>query len=359
MLATGGMDHMDRKNYYRLATIFAQALSISGLLLSQTGCSTFQAQARVDPQTVAWYNPGDTTKINPTRQSADGSPNKRDYSAETIIRMAANPCPAKIDGDMEAGAINLDCFYFPEDNDKSRRQGAKTAYARAAELKTDQYLKADAAAKLILDNERIVLRNRLAEILFKRSTDICSLEMGRLVANEGTANVALTTLDSIFSTTSTIVSGTQAKSILSGLAGVANAGRSTVRAEIYRNTLAPAISRAITNERKKVHDAIEGKLSTKSANDYNVDQMIADINDYHQICSFYRGLTLVNDAIDAAKPPEKSTLATGQDALDLLDTRIAALEKNSGANTQEIATLKAQRADITKKLAEKLSAIEK
>jgi hypothetical protein len=35
---------------------------------------------------------------------------------------------------------------------------------------------------------------------------------------------------------------------------------------------------------------------------YSVDQMIADVNRYHQICSFHNGIALVVDAVKRASP---------------------------------------------------------
>jgi hypothetical protein len=186
--------------------------------------------------------------------------------------------------------------------------------------------------------------------------------MGALVANEGTTNTALSTLDTIFSTTSTIVTGEQAKSILSGLAGAANATRAHINAEVYRNALATAIARAIENERGKQLTAIRDKLSSQDVGGYTVDQMIRDVNAYHQVCSFYRGISLVNDAVDATKAAPDTPAGTTQTASDTIDRQIAALEAQrkkfpaqSTGIDGAIATLREQQADLWAAYAKKVS----
>ena len=150
-------------------------------------------------------------------------------------------------------------------------------------------------------------------------------EMGRLTGNESTTNTTLSLLDTLLSTTATIVTGEQAKSIFSGAAGSANAARATVNAEVYRNRLSDAIEGAINNERYKQKTIIDDKLSSKDVGQYGLDQMIRDIDEYHQICSFYNGLVLVNKAVGATKPPENSPVGGAQTASDAIDRQIAVL----------------------------------
>jgi hypothetical protein len=324
------------QSFRRAAKRTASVAALGVIAVTQSACSYIQAQARVDPQTVAYYNPGRMDL--PRDPDALGPPR--------------GPCPVKLAADTHSGAINLDCFRFPEDNDVKYGASDQTAYRRVATGAVD-------------DGTR-VLRNRLGAILIKKSDDICTLELGRLVANEGTANAALTTLDSFFSTAATIVTGEQAKSILSGLAGAANTGRTTLRAEVYRNALSTAIARAITNERAKQMAGIQQKL-TKGTADYTVDQMIVDVNAYHQICSFYRGIGLVNDAVDAAKPPTNPAADASATAIQYLDEEIAGIKEDRdnakavGTSTTELdaqlTNLQAQRAKLVATRADQLSTL--
>lgn len=292
-----------------------------------SGCARLQAQARVDPRTVAYYNPGWS---NPTPGHANtADPKGRD-------------CPKRLPGDSHSGAINLDCFHFPND------QSGDTAYQQAIVPRDGNPLATNATAT--------AARNRLGAILVGRSDEVCLRELGDLIADEGIANTALTTLDSFFSTAATIVTGEQAKSILSGLAGASNTGRTTLRAEVYRNALTPAIAHAIINEREKERRVLD-KMYARPIETYSIDQMIVDINRYHQICSFYNGVVLVNAAVDAAKPAPDDF----DKALKLLDDSIATLEAalpkatdQAGAKA-EIDSLRMQRAQLVADRAKQLA----
>lgn len=312
--------------------VVARLAMLAAIGAIQSGCARLQAQSRVDPQAVAYYNPG-----------------KFDTASTRAGETRSTACPAKIPGDFNGGAVNLDCFYFPEDS-RALAMGDRplTAYARVAG-EPDQ-----AKAR--------ILRNRLGDILIVHADTICTREMGALVANEGTTNTALSTLDTLFSTTSTIVTGEQAKSILSGLAGAANATRAHINAEVYRNALATAIARAIENERGKQLASIRENLSSKDVGVYTLDQMIRDVNAYHQICSFYRGISLVNDAVDATKPAPETPAGVTQTASDTIDRQIAALEAQkkkfpaqAGGIDGAIATLRNQQADLWTAYAKKVS----
>jgi hypothetical protein len=186
-----------------------------------------------------------------------------------------------------------------------------------------------------------MLRDNLANILIGRANAICSVELGRLTANEGTTNTALSMIDTLFSTAATIVSGEQAKSILAGTAGAANAGRATVNANVYRNKLSDAISGAIKNERTKQLQAINDKIATKSVSEYGVDQMIREVDEYHQTCSFFNGLDLVNKAVSETKPPENTLTTETKKASDAIDTQIGALLEQKRKDSGQAATVDA------------------
>jgi hypothetical protein len=283
----------------------AGGITLAAISLLASGCTAIQAQSRVDPQTIANYGRSDIGAIE---------------------------CPARLPDDSHGGAINLDCFYFQGDATTK-----KTAYVHAA---TDRGS-----------------RNRLASILLKHADDVCTLEMGRLVADEATVNTGLSTLTSALAGASTIVTGNLAKSILSGGADLANATRSHVNEHIYRNILSTAIGRAVRNEQERRRKEIEGRFSKELA-DYSVDAMIVDVNAYHQVCSLERGLGLVLDAVDRTKF-EAGEIASGISLnIQLLDNRIAALQTElAHANAdekpmilKELGDYRAQRDALLKKL---------
>lgn len=210
------------------------------------------AQSRIDPRTVAAYE-------------------SRKTSSETCFA-------GKHPNDANAGIVNLDCATFPGDS--------MTAYRRAAET-TDLTQRAD-------------YRNRLGGLLMKYSDDACTASIGRAANNEAVSNVVLNTLTTAFASASTVVGGDLAKSILSAGAATTSGTRDHVNAEVFRNTVISAISKAITNERNKQSNEIEQKM-LRSVAEYNVDMMVRDINRYHQSCSYVKGLELVVQAVDRAE----------------------------------------------------------
>jgi hypothetical protein len=283
-------------------------LAVGALLMS--GCTAIQAQSRVDPQTIAHYG-----RSNATPPNAD--------------------CPAQLPEDSHGGAINLDCFHFPGDEDE-------TAYVRAAATGDDAEL----------------YRNRLAAVLLKHADDVCTLEMGRLVADEAFVNTTLSTLTSGLAGASTIVTGNLAKSILSGGADFTNAFRSHINEHVYRNVLATAVGRAIRNDQEKRRGEIASRLK-EPAKDYNVDAMIVDVNAYHQVCSLERGLGLVIDAVDRSRFEAGEVFSGISLAIQMLDTRISALEaefakaandKDKESILAELTAYRQQRQDLVKKL---------
>ncbi|HEX6376345.1 MAG TPA: hypothetical protein VFZ91_11565, partial [Allosphingosinicella sp.] len=261
----------------------AQLLLMAGGAALLGGCTTLQNQSRVDPRTVANY--------------------PRDDRIEN-----SNTCPENLDGDTHGGAINLDCFRFPEDDTT-----APTAYDRAAGRLRDP---ARPTAYLLAAGSKIA-RNRLGAILIKHADDVCTQELGRLTANEAISNTALATVASTLSGIATIVTGEHAKEIFAAGAGLATASRSHINAHVYRNVLSTAVSRAIHIARDKQRGEIQAQLG-KDPDAYNVDQMVVDVNAYHQTCSFYRGLTLVLEAVDRTKFEESDRAAGLRAGIEVL-----------------------------------------
>lgn len=279
----------------------ANYLGILLICLALPGCTYLQAQSRVDPRTIAIYGRGKTVDLKVKTPEDSG-------------------CPRKLHGDNHSGAVNLDCFYFPEDipgEGQDAKPNRKTAYAEA------------------VSSPSSTARNRFAAILMKHSDDICTIEMGRLVADEAITNTALATLTSGFSAAASVVSGETAKSILSGIATTTSATRAHINSEVYRNALSTAITRAIAIERKNTKEAIQAKF-IQPPGTYTVDHMILDVNEYHQSCSFFHGIALINEAVDKGSPdsPDKQRLI--EIAVKGMDDRVLDLERQlAAADTSE------------------------
>jgi hypothetical protein len=256
--------------------------------LTLAGCGTFQAQSRVDPIRIASYN------------------SVRDACIEPAFR-----------GDRHPGATNLDCFRF---NDSTH-----TAYQLAAQNQAD--------------------RNRLASYLIGESNSVCTREMGNLTANQAMVNAGLGILTTAFGTAGSIVTGQLAGNILAGAASGANATRDHVNAEVYRNELSPRVTRAIRDLRKKESAALEGKFG-KSIVDYDVERMIKDVNEYHQLCSYFVGLDLIMKDVDRAALYRADPRRTASLAITNVRSQIASINRQlarSGLADEEKTELRQQR----------------
>lgn len=276
---------------YRLLATLAACLPLATLGGCAGGLNTLHAQSRVNPVSMASY---------PVRPTDD--------------------CPLVqgSTGDTRVGAIDLDCFRFPEATRSTDR--ATLAYALATKSDAD--------------------RNRLTSILLKHSDDVCTLELGRLTANEAITNSALSILNTGLSTAATIVTGELANSILSGGAGFVGASRDHLNVHVYRNTIAQAVSQVITAERKKLHDDIKKNYIAK-VGQWSVDEAIRSVNQYHAQCSFYKGLELLLKAADNNTDLEayRDSLAA-RSRIRRIDEEIARLRREAksltGANKDAV-----------------------
>jgi hypothetical protein len=229
-------------------------ISALGAFILLSGCGRLGASSRVDPISIAVYPGGKRPSL---------------LSGNSV------KCPfVKGIGSYSSGAVDLDCFRFPEDIRKGKNE---LAYERAVSKRRE--------------------RNRLTSLLLKQSDDICGREMGQLTANEATVNASLNILATAATTAATIVTGEQAQKILAGSGTIATASRSHLNSDVYRNTVAYAISRAISLERSRIHDLLKSRYSDSTA-EFTVDDAIRSANEYHGVCSFYKGLELVLASVE-------------------------------------------------------------
>jgi hypothetical protein len=256
--------------------------------LALAACGTFQAQSRVDPIRIASYH------------------SVRDACVEQAFPR-----------DRRGGATNLDCFRFDGDT--------YTAY---------QLAKRDAA-----------YRNRLASYLIGESNTVCTRELGDLTANQAMVNAGLGILTTAFGTAGSIVTGQLASNILSGAASGTNATRDHINAEVYRNQISPRVTRAIRDLRRTQSATLKGKF-TKTILQYDVETMIADVNDYHQLCSYYVGLDLILKDVDRAALERANPRRTASLAISNVRAQIASVNRQlgrKGLSAEERTELQQQR----------------
>ncbi len=279
------------------------------------GCAKLGAAARVDPPVVARY------------------PN-----AATSASDCASPSASK-DSAVKHGAINLDCFKFPEANgpfvavkdpqvvvgrlsggavsNPTIQDGVISLTITGAKLAPDL-----PAYDLAVADKRA--RNRLTAILLNKAGEICEKDQASITANQSALDGFLTVLTTGLASAGSLVTGERANAILAGTAAFVSGSRDNISAAVYRNQLAPAITAASAAERKRLLERIEARRND-SIVDYSVDDMIRSVNEYHQACSFYKGVELA--LTTATKYPALEAYATRQQALNdikLLETQLTA-----------------------------------
>lgn len=252
------------------------------------GCAHWQAQGRINPRVVAIY---------------------------------PNDCGAKrAEGDIRNGAIDLDCYRFPETvnaTTKPKTYEGDTAYKTAA-TEGDTGLQA---------------RNRLTSILLSQSDSNCTFALGKLTADEAISNTVFSTLTTSVSAAATVVSGNLAKSILSGVASVSSGTQSNVNLHVYRNQIAPTIAHAINIERDKLRKEITDKFN-KSQKEWPIDLAINDVNRYNQTCSLYHGFEILLASAENSKNLEAYKKAVeNEQFLALANQQIPLLQANLSSAT--------------------------
>ncbi|ATW04246.1 hypothetical protein CHN51_12420 [Sphingorhabdus sp. YGSMI21] len=275
------------------------------------------------------------------------------------------------------GAINLSCFKFPMDKEPAYQVAAgyilpqkmpvmfqsnglyapapkpvaKPAPPPAKPPKVAVPAAPVAATTVQAKDVHTYYRNRLEDVLIKRSQDICTIEKGRIFANEATTNAGLGIMTTGLSTISSIVTGDLAKSILSGGAAFTSSSRDHLNANIWKNQLTTAITNAIDVKRAEILGKMSGNRA-KSIYEYNVDEMIRTVNEYHQACSFGTGL---QSLMTASANQERFTMMNEnyqlQAKINSLSTSIEIL-RAAKADATTIAPLEARLGELILQAAE-------
>lgn len=173
----------------------------------------------------------------------------------------------------EMESINLDTYRFREDQGMQQ----PIAYAKAVTTAKD--------------------RNRLQTIIMEQSDAMCEEHKGEIVETASSSNLFLNIGTSALSGTAAVVKGALAKSALAAGAGFTSATAAEISDKVYQRLFVGTIVRAIDKSREEKAKLI-GTDRAKAIEDYTVDDAIRDAQDYHQRCSFYQGIVLLNEAIE-------------------------------------------------------------
>lgn len=315
---------------------------LCGVFLTLSACSSLGTTARVEPASIGQYS---TSK--------------------------------KICGENLKGAIDLDCFRFPEaDGDviASGKDGTVISGRLVKGTLSNPTLVGGKITAQVsgasFDNDGpaydfavtdMTARNRLAAILMTQSDAICVHDSAAIVANEAAINGILNILITGVSAAGTIVSGERAKTILAGVATAVSGSRDHVNAAVYRNQVSQAITASIAAERVRLKGVIDSHRNDPVAT-FTVDDMVRSVNEYHQACSFYKGLELALTSV-AEYPKLKafadrtqgeidvgkltSAIASQQKLIDELKKRADSLQGNQLALDSNRLAVQSAQADLT------------
>jgi hypothetical protein len=221
----------------------------------------------------------------------------------------------KVDLSGRPGSINLDCYKFIG--------GEQLAYIEA---------RAD-------DQPSQTARRRLAAVLLNQSDAICTSEKGRMFKRQAEINGYLSIATTGLSTVSSIVSGELAKSILSGGAAFTSASRDHINTYAFYNQMIPTLTKAMDDARQQKAKDINGLLEHGN---YTVDQMIRDVNLYHQLCSFTSAMQIVLDAVNNREKAQQIL------KMNEIDTALITLRAQANAQGEDQSRMEGLRSNIAR-----------
>lgn len=173
--------------------------------------------------------------------------------------------------------------------------------------------------------------------LLTLADNVCAVELSELSGNRRGVNAIMSVLNTSLSTAATIVTGS-ASTYLSGTATVVGASRDHINAEVYRNAITSSVVRVINEDKDALKLEIEKKLEGKEPK-ITLEQVVFDANRYHQKCSFYNGLMLVNEALNNPNKLANSIMAAEHE-ITRLEQQINASKSTNKEGTDKVANSK-------------------
>jgi hypothetical protein len=171
-------------------------------------------------------------------------------------------------------------------------------------------------------------RDRLQFLLLRRSDAICIIIKARIASFSDNVNFFFGEITTLLGGTGAIVTGATAARVLAGTAGISNASRAQVNEIYYQNTIKSAILASMDDLRSQKKLAMLANKG-KSTEEYSVDAMLLDANEYNEDCSFASGvehLKRVSDTVANTNDILNGKLATAQAALSKDQTTVAQYE---------------------------------
>jgi hypothetical protein len=176
------------------------------------------------------------------------------------------------------------------------------------------------------------MRNLLQDEIIARSEEMCRKHISDVGATNSVINADLGLTTLIGSTLGAVVTGDVLQRTFSAVASVSAGTQSLISREIYRDYVAPAISKAIIAERDK--KLIEIRLEqAKNLADYTPARAIRDTIDYHESCSFSHGLILLTTSAEKRALPSQDQVRKQIDDLYEQLTKLENSKKTADGRT--------------------------
>lgn len=142
-------------------------------------------------------------------------------------------------------------------------------------------------------------RDRALNKLMLLSDDMCSVHQSNVLSNASTWNVGTGSVTNLLAGIAALGSNSASQANYAAGAVFSNSTRSLVNSEVYMQSLATTIIRAIETLRKERRGAVEQRMKSDNEVVYSFENGYRDVQQYHQACSFYLGISEVSRAVDA------------------------------------------------------------
>lgn len=143
-------------------------------------------------------------------------------------------------------------------------------------------------------------RNRIQDYLIAVSNEQCRLFKGQLRTASAEPNFWLGTFTTLFGAAGSITNSIEGARTLAGLAATAAGIRAEYNQDYFASLTADVIIGAIDSARRDSLSATTGKRGTdgkKAIESYTIEGAVADVVEYHSLCSIASGLVHANKAL--------------------------------------------------------------
>ena len=158
-------------------------------------------------------------------------------------------------------------------------------------------------------------RNYLISVLMAESVNLCSTHLNSIYGNEAAWNIATGSIAGLAAVLATVSTG-NAVPYFAGLSAFATTERALVNETVYKSMLTTAIGTKIREMREQKGKYLLARKKEPFSS-YGMEEAIQDVLDFHEVCSFRRGLEVAL---------AEGTNATTEQKRQQLEARAASLK---------------------------------